>query len=228
MYLRRCDGSAAVRLGTGDAYDLSHDGRWALATTTEPPSEILVLPTGAGSLRKFPLPMHEVDTCAFTMDAKSVAVLHDEDMGSFLSLLSLETGRWKKWPLPGFGTSGIAFSPDGKLVAYLTREGKVRATSLSDGGIHDLPGPPAARNDYLVQWSADGRFLSLADFHALPARISRREVATGQTTLERELLPAESAGVIRIHIINVAPDGSYAYSYHRAETADLFVADGLK
>jgi len=52
VYIRKTDGSPAVRLGDGTAVSLSPDGKWALAHrryTT--PTQMVLLPTGAGDLK---------------------------------------------------------------------------------------------------------------------------------------------------------------------------------
>jgi len=51
-YIRRADGSPPVRLGEGDAYALSPDGKWLLALTTDAPSRVLLHPTGPGQSRE--------------------------------------------------------------------------------------------------------------------------------------------------------------------------------
>src|SRR5262249_62177086 len=53
VYLRRTDGSPAVRLGPGSALDLSPDGRLALARTDETgTSRLVLLATRAGATRE--------------------------------------------------------------------------------------------------------------------------------------------------------------------------------
>src|SRR5438876_649896 len=49
-YLRKTDGSPAVRLGEGAAIALSPDGRWVLSILNSP-RQTLLLPTGAGEAR---------------------------------------------------------------------------------------------------------------------------------------------------------------------------------
>ncbi len=52
VFLRKTDGSPAVRLGTGEGLALSADGRWVLAQKLDPaPAQLLLLPTGAGAAR---------------------------------------------------------------------------------------------------------------------------------------------------------------------------------
>ena len=48
MYLRRLDGSPAIRVGTGSAQALSPDGKWILACTTKSPAAAFSRPCGRG------------------------------------------------------------------------------------------------------------------------------------------------------------------------------------
>ncbi len=51
VYLRKTDGSDAVRLGEGKALALSPRGEWALALRAGPPPQLVLLPTGAGETK---------------------------------------------------------------------------------------------------------------------------------------------------------------------------------
>ena len=49
VYLRHADGSRAVRLGDGQAFDLSPDGKWVLTMLRGQPGSLVLLPTGPGT-----------------------------------------------------------------------------------------------------------------------------------------------------------------------------------
>ena len=51
VYLRRTDGSPAVRLGDGDAAALSPDGKWAITSPVGTPRQRVLQPTGPGRAR---------------------------------------------------------------------------------------------------------------------------------------------------------------------------------
>ena len=52
VYLRKTDGSPAVRLGGGEALALSPDGKWVIAQRLNPsPAQLVLMPTGAGEAR---------------------------------------------------------------------------------------------------------------------------------------------------------------------------------
>ncbi len=52
VVIRGMDGSAAVKIGSGRAQELSPDGKWALSITPSTPYRVLLLPTGAGESRQ--------------------------------------------------------------------------------------------------------------------------------------------------------------------------------
>ncbi|HEY3125329.1 MAG TPA: WD40 repeat domain-containing serine/threonine protein kinase, partial [Thermoanaerobaculia bacterium] len=55
VYLRRMDGSPAVRLGEGEALALSPDGKWVLAALVRSsPVSLVLFPSGAGEARPLP------------------------------------------------------------------------------------------------------------------------------------------------------------------------------
>ncbi len=60
IYLRKTDGSPAVRLGDGNRPALSPDGKWvACILNNGPKTELTLLPTGAGEARNISTPgMH--------------------------------------------------------------------------------------------------------------------------------------------------------------------------
>src|SRR5271156_2830883 len=50
-YIRGTDGSPAIRLGDGEPFALSPDGKWALCATHTSPPQLILLPTKAGKAR---------------------------------------------------------------------------------------------------------------------------------------------------------------------------------
>jgi hypothetical protein len=64
VYLRKTDGSAAIRLGDGYALALSPDGNWVASAPLTPLSPIVLLPTGAGFVHLPPDGMDHVSARA--------------------------------------------------------------------------------------------------------------------------------------------------------------------
>ncbi|MGD8374878.1 MAG: protein kinase [Acidobacteriota bacterium] len=224
IYLRDADGSPAVYLGEGRAYDLSPNGLWVLHGD-DTGSSLDLLPTGAGEPRPLDLEGLEVSWAWFLTDARIAFLASgpgEEEMGLFV--LDLGGGAPERvgaaprsWQVVG--------SPSGDRMACGDEE-QLFILPL-DGG---APSPIEELEPGLIpyQWSADGRFLYLARPGDLPLRVQRFDLETGRLEPWRELIPRDRAGVIRIDWAAITPDGSaYAYTAARVVASDLFTIDGL-
>ena len=227
-YLRQCDGAAPIRLGEGHPLALSPDSLWALVYRNP---DLWMVPTGPGSPRKIPLGDFKPSMAGLLPDGKRIALWRTSESGeALLYVLGLEGGAPRPVAIPNFRGEGGAHSPDGELMAYDATDGSLMVASLSGGEARRLPGPPVERDDQLVTWSADGRYLFLVRWRQGPPGVFfRREIATGKTSRWLEFQPADMTGVITVGPAIITPDGrSYAYSYERVEASDLFVVDGLR
>ena len=231
-FLRRTDGTPAVRLGDGWPQSLSPDGRWVLSRLFGPPPELVLLPTGAGSPRKIPVEGIEPSSAKHLPNGKGFLVWalgKDEAYDAFV--VGPEGGKPTRIPIKGILrlTSG-AVSPDGERLSYISKERRVKIAPLGQGSAaREVPGPPLDRDEDLIQWSADGRFLYVLRGGAVPAVVSRLDLETGKKEPWKQLMPADSSGVVDVGSVVVARDGrSYAYSYSRAVASDLYVLEGLK
>jgi hypothetical protein len=91
-----------------------------------------------------------------------------------------------------------------------------------------LPLPGVEKGEIPIQWSADGTSLFVYRPTALPARVHRVTLATGQRELWRELAAADPAGVYRIAPVTIAPDGNaYAYTALRV-LSELYLTEGIR
>ncbi|MGC1477631.1 MAG: protein kinase, partial [Terriglobales bacterium] len=77
IYLRKTDGSPAVRLGDNDAFSISDDGKWVLATTNVEGGSMLLLPTGAGESRTIKTGNLRNPLGRFLPDGKRILVFDD-------------------------------------------------------------------------------------------------------------------------------------------------------
>jgi Tol biopolymer transport system component len=228
VYLRRTDGSPAVRLGEGSAQALSPDGRWVLAIThvaSEP--QIVLYPTGAGETKALPREGLVAQAAHWLPDGKQVLVTASEaGHGSRLFLWDLSGGKPRAVSPEGYRSFPRTVSPDGKLVAVRGPDQRLYLYPLAGGEPASIPGLTAEDNP--TAWSADGRFLYVYRRRELPAKVYRLEIATGRKELWKELMPSDAAGVLNISPPLVSRDGkSYAYAYVRT-LSDLYLVEGLK
>ena len=115
VYIRKTDGSPAVRLGEGGARDLSLDGEWALAiqrTSSDP--RLVAYPTRAGEMKVFKTDGLRVFGAGWLPDGKSVLIEAAEPgRGSRVFRLDVAGGKPRALTPEGYSLAGVT-SPDGK------------------------------------------------------------------------------------------------------------------
>jgi len=225
-YLRRTDGSPAVRLGDGQALALSPDEKWALATRNDDPTQLFLLPTRAGEMR--PLAHENASHVAarWFSDGKRF-VFSGTEPGHSARLYVQEVAGGKARAVTPEGVNALAFavSPDGRVVAGVSPEGKGYLYPVSGGEPQPIAGFEAGEEP--ISWSPDGRSLYVDRPGETPVRVQRIELPSGQRTLWKELMPSDPAGVEFIGPVVLTPD-SKAYVYGvRQLLSDLYLVEGL-
>jgi DNA-binding winged helix-turn-helix (wHTH) protein/Tol biopolymer transport system component len=226
VYIRKTDGSPAVRLGDGLPKQFSPDGKWVLTTSlpSTPTPQLFLLPTGAG---------------------QPVTLTHDSISHYFAALLpdgkrflfeGNEPGRarrnWvqgvaggKPLPITPEGTIGHRVSPDGKLLVAADSERRFWLYPMDGGQPRALLGIESGED--AIRWSGDGKHLFVVS-DEIPTRVYRVEVITGRRQLINTLAPSDAAGLWNIWPVLLTPDGkSYVYSDFRI-LSDLYLATGLR
>jgi Tol biopolymer transport system component len=227
-YLRKLNGSPAVRLGDGQATSLSPDGRWALAIVYGSPDELRMLPTGAGEAKTLPRgPIERYHWARWTPDGRGVLFTGNEPgKGLRIYLLDVASGQMRPVTPEGVGWN-LPSTPDGKFVCSGDREGRVRLYPLEGGG-EARPLSGLEPGDAPVRWSRDGRFLFVRRRGELPARIERVDTATGRSEPWRQVAPSDRTGLIGMSSVVLSEDGkAYAFNCQRL-LSEVYLADGLK
>jgi serine/threonine protein kinase/Tol biopolymer transport system component len=226
-YTRNTDGSPAVRLGDGSAYALSPDGKWVISGHLQLPSQLSLLPTGAGEAR--PLTHDAINhvRAHWFPDGKRFAFLGSEPgHGVRLYVQDLDGGAPRAITPEGVSATQWEISPDGKLIAAVGPDQNGYLYPVDGGDPRPIRGFP--QGNIPVSWSADGRSLFTYRAGDLPAKISRLDLATGEKQPWREIMPSDSAGITDIGPILITPDSkSYVYEYGRT-LSDLYLVEGFK
>jgi hypothetical protein len=213
---------------------LSPDGAWVAAAMLGSPSRMALVPTGAGASRELGLEgLDAVSAVLWMHDSKSIFLLgRQKGHGARIYRQSLSeqglrpiTAEIPNLPQGPTGVIGLVLSPDGRSLA-LVSDGTLRLFSIEGTALRTVAGDFSGH--ILIGWTSDARALYSYKVTDLPGRIYRLDLATGESKVVRELLPADPSGVWRIHPVRITPDGgSYAYTYTR-RIGDLYVFDGLK
>ena len=223
VYLRKSDGSAPVRLGSGWGLSLSPDGKWALVMSRSR-TQLRVLPTGVGQPRllqgNFTAYWPEANWLPGSKRVVFVAMEARHDPRVYVQDIA-----GAPHPISEEGLIlGALPSPDGRFIAAVLG-GKAMLLSTEGGKPQPIPG--FAPEETPVAWSADSRSLFVAN-HGMTAPVYRIDLSSGKRVLWKELAPADRAGITRVLKIRILPDQSaYAYSYSRV-LSQLFTVEGLK
>jgi len=229
VYLRPIDGSPPIRLGEGDGFSLSADGRWVLAVTPQLPRQILLHPTGTGQTRQLSNTEGLVfDFLRWLPDGRIVMFATVPGQGHRRGyVLDPAGGPPRPFTEPDVEPVrywAIPVSPDGTRVVAHDLQGRLNAYRVDGGAPEPITG--VSPLDLPLEWSADGAALFVARQGDLPWRIRRHELASGRETPLTEIAPGQVAGV-RLSQVFLAPDGrSWVHSYSRLLT-DLYLADGV-
>lgn len=235
-YLRKADGSPAIKLGEGRALALSPDGRFVLAEPADAVPEkatVSLVPTGPGERRTWTLDGFQgLDLAWFFPDGQRLlygAVAPDGSIRLVASNLDGSGQRAVAQPAVQYYNGEHLLSPDGKWLAIIKGEaGQVEGFLVSvDGGTTE-PLLGLGPQDIISGWSGDGRFLYLFRRDQVPAPVYKLDVKSGKRTLWREITPADPAGIRGIPIIRISSDErAYAYQFVRT-LDDLYLIRGLK
>jgi serine/threonine protein kinase/Tol biopolymer transport system component len=224
IFLRKTDGSPAVRLGDGGFGALSPDGQWVVASVGSP-GKLVLLPTGVGEPRQLTDDKTDHFNFAWTPDSQSLIYAAAESGHPARSyLLDIQGGAPR--PITPEGTVGGLVTPDGKFI--LARDAKnVRWLYPIAGGEPQKFNFSPNSDERILAFFDGGKSL-LVRSPNLPVKITRVDVATGRREPFKEITPADSAGVQSIPTMRFSADGkSYAYSIGRI-LSDLYVVGGLR
>ncbi|MGH9704908.1 MAG: protein kinase domain-containing protein [Candidatus Acidiferrales bacterium] len=227
VYVRKIDGSPAVRLGDGSAASLSADGKWALCLTPDSPSQLILLPTGAGQGK---LATHDAINhlwARWMPDGKSFVFTGTQaGQGVRLYIQDMNGGSPRAISPEGVDSNFFDISPDGKWVASEGTGQQVYLYPTSGGEGRPVPG--SLPDDRVSRWGPDGRFLFVYRYGTLPANVYELDIATGKRTLWKSLQPSDPAAVTSVGPILLTPDGkTYVYGYNR-KLSELYLVDGMK
>ena len=228
FYLRKSDGSPAVKLGDGDAEDLSPDGKWVLVRRNNA-KEIALVPTGTGNA--VPLPaggFERVDGVIFTDDGKSVLMAaRGSDGRRAFYLQEIPNGKPRKL-FEGAGYAGKALSPDGRRLVTYGADWKddLTVTPLDGDAATTIPHTNTSIR------SAGARTGSLSSPSS--SEVSRRGSSASTSRPAAGSSGRSSALRISRASFDIAPimisadEKSYAYGYSSTMTSDLYVVSGIK
>jgi serine/threonine protein kinase/Tol biopolymer transport system component len=227
VYLRKTDGSPAVRLGEGTGVALSPDGAWAVARPNTSPAPMYLLPTGVGEAKPLGHDSMNHVRVRWMADGKRLVFAGNEaGHGVRLYVQSIEDGSAPRPISEEVINSTFVLSPNGQLVAAVGADKKVYTYPIDGGEPRLVPG--VQPDEAPTGWSSDGRTLFVFRYGQIPAQIVEIDIATGQRKPWKQLEPADAAGIDTINGVMMTADAKgYVYGYIRT-LCDLYLVEGLK
>jgi Tol biopolymer transport system component len=226
VFLRKTDGSPAIRLGNGMAMAISPDNKWVASSSVKQPAPTVLLPAGAGQ----PISLNDAQlfhgpNMNFLPNGKAIVMVATEAGKAPRTYLVGLDGSAPK-PVGPEGFFGVRVSPDGQFIAGRTRDARAMIALSSDQTLQPLPFIPL--NQAVLGWTSDSKSLYVADVASNIAKVYIVDVKTGERKLHHQHAPADLAGVAGVDAGNITPDGTfYVYSIGRT-LSYLYVVEGLK
>ena len=223
VFLRKTDGSPAVRLGEGGSGILSPDGQWVLSFVGAP-SRAVLLPTGVGETRQLLDEKSGVVEASWLPNGKSI-VYAAASPGHGLRSYLLDIPGGTPHALTPEGTAGTTVTPDGKFALVVDTQRQAWLYPTAGGEPQKLELILKVNEDVLNFLDAQNLLLRT---HTVPVDVTRVNIRTGRRELWKQIVPPDAAGVQNIPILKFSADGkSYVYSTFRS-LSDLYVVDQLR
>jgi hypothetical protein len=229
VYLRKTDGSPAIRAGGGQAYRLSPDGNWisGYVLHADGSRHFVLSPTGPGEESEVKVPGLVSSSVAGWLGERRYLVfgaLPEKKWQCFV----WDAGSGNVQPLCAEGDfSGFNYfvSPDRKVVLAPGSRGEWLLYPVDGGPTQEVHG--IASNEAVIGWREDNRSVyvrpNTEGADSIPVSIV--DNANGKRTEWKTIHPSQP--VLEIHDLHVTPDGgAYAYNYVTAQS-DLYVSHGL-
>jgi dipeptidyl aminopeptidase/acylaminoacyl peptidase len=230
VYLRKTDGSAAVRLGDGVGTGISPDGLWVVAIVRSlggKPLQLNLLPTGPGQTRTLVSEGFEtVRRATWTPDGRSIVFTGIQPgRRERLYLLDVASGRRRPLAPEGvrLGPLGGVVSPDGRYVIALENE---RPVLWPIEGSQAVPIPGLDDSEVPIQFTPDGRALYVIRRGEETVKIWILDRGSGSRRAWKEIRPADPQAEI-VGVLMTPDGGAYAYGMRRP-ISTAYVVEGLR
>ena len=228
-YIRKMDGSPAVRIGDGAFGRFSPDGNW-VATFGREPGSLVAIPVGAGAPRVISIP--KVDNLSlFSWLPDGRLVFTGAEPGHKSRTYAVPMNGGPAVPITPEGVVGWLATPDGKYLLSRSRGWELYPVAGGQPVKLTIPEQCCWKP---VGWHSDGRLRignqPIKDGnHELVWKIKLLDLSTGKMDDWKEVkFAGDASGVEAFYPPLFSADGSaYAYSYKRVLT-QLYLVEGLQ
>ncbi|MGB8539612.1 MAG: winged helix-turn-helix domain-containing protein [Acidobacteriaceae bacterium] len=218
-------GSPPIPLGEGMAGDFSPDGKWAITTVAY--TQLELLPTGAGTIKKLdPGGIEQYQHSLHWMPDGKQIVFSGNEAGHLARCFIQNVDGGKPRPLTPEGVSGCHVSPDGQLITAINPlDHSIKLYPLDGSPARSIPG---LLPEEIISWTADPHYVYASSGSIAPVKIYRLNIENGQRQLFKEINPSDETGLCDLTMILFSANGkAYVYGYTRL-LSEIYLVKGLK
>ncbi len=228
VYVRKTDGSPAVKIGGGAfASDISPDGKSVLLFRADDPQQrAQILPVGAGQ----PTILHwegmHPDWGAWFSDGQHIVFAASTNTDPAIRTYVTDRSGATPKLVSKYGVIWPLASPDGNSV-IISKDGKAQLQRIGDAEPRAIPGITAS--DLVIAWSGDPKVVYVQAVNGLTREIYKLDLDTGKRQLWQVWSPKDPTGVVVATVpVAITPDGSkMIFSQHR-QLSTLYSSSNLK
>jgi len=229
VYVRKTDGSPAVKIGGGGyGSDISPDGKWALIVLgDDPQGRIQVVPVGPGEAKALHWDGFHPLWASWCPDGSHIMMFAVQDGKGTRAFLTDAAGSVpKQLSIGEINVAGSKASPD--MQQFYTRgaNGWV-LTSMMDGKTQPMTG--LKEGEFPLGWGTDAKHVFTVVRGANGMSISRLELGTGKREAWLEWKPKQQVGLGTWKApASVTPDGRWVAFTYGAQLGQLYRSENLK
>jgi Tol biopolymer transport system component len=192
VYIRKTDGSPAVRIGAGGfGSDISPDGKWALVVLPgDPAARVQIVPTGAGQGRTLHWENIQPIWAQWFPDGQHI-VLRAIEKGQPVADYVTDSAGTAPKHIAADQVAWPGVSPDGHSVLAL-KQGEAVLLSLDDNSTK--PVHRTADNEFPLGWTTDSEHIFIAERTVTGSTISRFNLFTGAKEVWQVVKPKDQIG----------------------------------
>jgi Tol biopolymer transport system component len=227
-YLRKTDGSPAVKLGDGQFPVFSPDEKSVLVKRFSP-TRLALLPTGIGEAKELDAHgMQDFSNLGWMPNGSEIYFAGNDGHNWRMYAQNSTKGEIRSLTPPILvnpKSQSRLVSPDGRFCFSWDPGGRGGLYPLSGGEAQVVKG--LLPEDRWIGWASDGQSAFVYQDKKTLAFIFQLDLVSGSRRLVGKAAPQDPSGLTTVGPLIITPDGkSYAFSYNRS-LSDLFVVQGV-
>jgi Tol biopolymer transport system component len=227
VYVRKTDGSPAVRIGGGEfGADISYDGKWAMLIRGDDAAKrVQIVPVGPGQAGALHWEKFQPLWGAWFPDGKGILLAGQQEGQSFGVYTTDRNGSTPKlvtkdpfqWPI---------VSPDGRSTIVI-HDGKPEWLTIGASSPKVIPGVSA--DDFVIAWSADPKYVYTQTPSTTGLQIDRLNLDTGKREIWQVWKAKDPVGLMPWTTpAAITPDGIRMIFTQKKQLSTLSKSDTLK